>query len=353
MRSLEDLGWAAPFAAAFESLGRPSLEPARVAEEQRGLYHVLTPAGPLPAAVSGRLRHETLRREERPAVGDWVAVHRHPDGGRATIHHVLPRRSALQRKSPDRSAAAQVVAANVDTVFLVTSLNRDFNPRRLERFLTVVWESGARPVVLLNKADLCAEPEPLLAEAGRVSPGVPVHALSARTGAGVEALAPYLGRGATAALVGSSGVGKSTLLNRLAGEERQAVRSARADDDRGLHTTTSRQLIPLPGGALLVDTPGVREIALWGAEGALDAAFEDIDALGRQCRFQDCSHGPEPGCAVLRALRAGRLDGDRYESYVKLRRELDYLARKQDHRAALEQKRQWKRITKAHRRRRD
>jgi ribosome biogenesis GTPase len=351
LSTLEDLGWSATFAAAFEEIARRELEPARVAEEQRERFHVLTASGPLPAAVSGRLRHETARKEDRPAVGDWIAAERHPDGRGATIHHVLPRRSALRRKAAGRAGEAQVVAANVDTVFLVTSLNRDFNPRRIERFLALVREGGARPVLVLNKADLCGEPGPLVGEAGRVAPGVPVHALSAATGAGVEALAPYLARGSTAALVGSSGVGKSTLVNRLAGRDLQVVREARVDDDRGLHTTTARQLLVLECGALLVDTPGVREVALLGDESAVAAAFEDIEALARECRFQDCSHGPEPGCAVLRALRSGRLAQDRYESWTKLRRELEHVARKDDHRARLEQKRKWKRITKAHRRR--
>ena len=346
---LSKLGWTPAWQSAFDPIDRADLEPARVVEEQRGLFTVVTAAGPVAAGISGRLRHETQDRRERPAVGDFVAVFRTPD--RATIHRVLPRRTAVVRKvAADGVATGQVVAANVDTVFVVTSLNRDFNPRRLERYLAVVWDSGADPVVLLTKSDLAAEPSAYAAEAEAVAPGVPVHVLSALHGQGVDGVRAYLDPGKTVALIGSSGVGKSTLLNALAGSVLQRVQEVRADDERGRHTTTARQLVRLPCGALVVDTPGLREVALWDAAGLGDA-FADVEELARACRFRDCIHEREPGCAVRRAVREGRLHQERLASYKKLQRELAHLERKVDERAMLEEKRKWKRLTVQYRKR--
>jgi ribosome biogenesis GTPase len=350
LHSLEQLGWTPVWKSAFALIENQDLEPARVLEEQKDLLRVGTARGALWAVTAGRLLHGAAGPEELPAVGDWVAVEaRAPTEGRSRIHALLPRRSALVRKTAFRRTQAQVVAANVDTVFCVTSLNRDFNPRRLERYLALVWESGARPVLLLNKADLCADAEARRAEAETAAMGVPVHTVSAREGLGLDALERHLGGGETTAVIGSSGVGKSTLINRLAGAELLAVKEIRADDDRGRHTTTHRQLVRLPGGALLIDTPGMRELALWESEEGLEQAFGEIEEAAARCRFRDCRHDGEPGCAIRAALADGTLDAERYASYVKLKRELAHLARRQSERATLDAKRRWKRMTVANR----
>jgi ribosome biogenesis GTPase len=351
LHSLKQLGWTPEWESAFDKIeNNEDLEPARVLEEQKDLLRVGTARGTLRAVTAGRLRHAAAGPEELPAVGDWVAVDaRAPAEGRSRVHALLPRRTALLRKTAFRRTQAQVVAANLDTVFCVTSLNRDFNPRRLERYLALVWESGARPVLLLNKADLCADAEARRAEAETLAMGVPVHTVSARDGLGLDALGPHLVAGETTAVIGSSGVGKSTLINRLAGAELLLVKEIRTDDDRGRHTTTHRQLVRLPAGALLIDTPGMRELALWESEEGLEQAFSEIEEVASRCRFRDCGHDGEPGCAIRAALDDGTLDAERWASYVKLKRELAHLARRQSERATLDTKRRWKRMTIANR----
>lgn len=352
MNPLIDLGWTPEWESAFATIENTDLEPARVLEERKDVSRVGAARGELWAVTAGRLLHAAAGAEELPAVGDWVAVEARPRAeGKSRIQAVLPRRTALVRKSAFRRTDAQVVAANLDTVFCVTSLNREFNPRRLERYLTLVWESGARPVLLLNKADLCADVAARRAEAEALAMGAPVHTVSARDGSGLDALEPHLGAAATTAVIGSSGVGKSTLINRLAGAELLIVKEIRADDDRGRHTTTHRQLVRLPGGALLIDTPGMRELGLWDGDDGLAHAFSDIEETAARCRFRDCRHDGEPGCAVRAALDDGTLDADRYAGYVKLKRELAHLARRQDERATLDTKRRWKRMTIANRNR--
>ncbi len=320
--NLIDLGWDDGFAASFEP-HKDDCEPARVAAQHRGGYDVLTEGGQRRASLTGRLRHEAASAAELPAVGDWVALREE------TIHAVLPRRSAFSRKAAWAPTEEQVLAANLDAIFVVSGLDADLNLRRLERYLTLAWENGATPVLVLTKADLCEDVDAALFEVEQVAVGVAAHAVSNVNGAGIGELAPYLAPARTVALLGSSGVGKSTLANRLAGEELQATHEIR-EDGRGRHTTTSRQLIHLPGGALLVDTPGLREVQLWDADEGINEAFADVDELAAGCRFNDCAHLHEPGCAVQAAIDGGRLPRERLQSYRLLQRELERLALKQD-----------------------
>jgi ribosome biogenesis GTPase len=342
---LEDLGWSESFGNSFEGLRDVHGEPARVVAAQRERYRLLTPHGAFDAQLSGRMRHEA-REGELPVVGDWVIAEL-DDGGRARINACLPRRSMLVRKRAGRASAPQVIAVNLDVVFVVSSLNGDLNERRIERTLAMIWESGAQPVVLLTKLDLCEDAAGSIERVEAVALGVPVHALSTWTGEGLETLDRYLRAGRTLALIGSSGVGKSTLANRMLGEERLATSEVRASDDRGRHTTTARELFVLPSGALLIDTPGMRELGLWDAGGGLDAAFEDIEALAGGCRFNDCTHQSEPGCAIRGAIADGLLEEARFRSYQKLQRELAHEARRHDPAAMAAHKDHYKRIFRA------
>ena len=349
--ALAALGWDARWAGRMDpSVGR-GWEPARVVCEHREAYVAAGASGDLRAELSGRFRHEHPARAEWPAVGDWVMVSPRAGEDAATVRAVLPRRSRFSRTAAGDRTEEQVVAANVDVVFLVSGLDGDFNVRRLERYLTVAWDSGARPVVVLNKADLCADADARAAEAEAAAPGAPVVVLSAATGTGVEALRAQVPPGATGALLGSSGVGKSSLVNALLGRERQAVRAVRADDSRGRHTTTHRELIPLPGGGLIMDTPGMRELQIWSADDdGLETAFADVEALAARCRFADCTHENEPGCAVRAALEDGSLDRGRFRSYTKLRREIQYQELRQDQSARQIEKTRWRGIAKEIRR---
>jgi ribosome biogenesis GTPase / thiamine phosphate phosphatase len=328
--TLAELGWSAFFADAFEPYNTDGRIPARVAVRHHGPCELLTEQGPLGGITTGK-----LEATELPAVGDWVVARPLAGERKALIEAVLPRRSAFTRKEAWQRTVEQVVAANVDTVFLVSAFRHDLNARRTERYLTAARESGAEPVLVLNKADLSADPMAEAAAIEEVAFGVPVHLVSAASGDGLDALESYLAVGRTLALLGSSGVGKSTIVNRLAGRRVMKTRELR-QDGRGRHTTSHRELVPLPGGALLLDTPGMRELQLWAGEEALDATFDDVVSRFGDCRFSDCSHEREPGCAVQAALADGSLGRERYESWRKLQRELRRLEIRQDARLGAE-----------------
>jgi ribosome biogenesis GTPase / thiamine phosphate phosphatase len=336
---LNSYGWSETLQQQFQPYAARGLEPARVIVQQRGLYVLATGDGEVTAQLSGRFAHAAAAGTY-PVAGDWVAAAVRPAEASATIHDVLERRGAFMRKAVG-SGGAQIVAANVDVALLAVSLNADLNPRRIERYLATAWESGASPVVVLTKADLCHERAAPTAKAETVAVGVPVHVVSAVTGEGLDGLARSFDLGQTAALLGSSGVGKSSLVNALAGSALMATQSIREADARGRHTTTHRQLVLLPNGRLLLDTPGMRELGLWDAEAGVAATFTDIEQVAAACRFRHCAHEAEPGCAVQVALAEGRLEETRWRSYAKLQREAARTARMADPWARAEQRKLW------------
>ena len=335
--TLETLGWDDGFETELRARG-DALRPARVAVAHNAFFRLETAAGDVLAELAGRLRHSAAP-DARPVVGDWVAVRPGGNGDGAIIEAVLPRRCCFSRKAAGEPTRRQLVAANIDTVLVVSGLDEDFNLRRIERYLAAIRNCGAAPVIVLNKADLCPDPETRRAAAAALAPEAPLHVIGALRPGGAEPLRGHLPPGRTGALLGSSGVGKSTIINGLLGRERQRTAAVRRRDGRGRHTTTQRELILLPDGGLVIDTPGMRELQLWDDADAPDDAFDDIQALAADCRFRDCGHDREPRCAVRGAVEAGRLSAARLDSFRRLRRERQAVQQRREERARLEENR--------------
>jgi ribosome biogenesis GTPase len=332
--TLTDLGWNDAFAAAYEPWrSKAHVHPGRVAIEFNQIFRIYVEDGELDAITAGRLKHRARGRAELPAVGDWVALRKRPEEDRGVIMGVLPRRSAFTRRAAGEATGEQVVAANVDVVFVVMGLDRDYNVRRLERYLVMARESGASPVILLTKPDLCSDLPAHLRAVTSLAGDIVVHVVNPKRGEGLEQLHGDLGAGTTAALLGSSGVGKSTIINRLVGADVRRTRDVRESDSRGRHTTSHRELVVLPGGGLIIDTPGMRELQLWDAGESVRETFDEIEALAPGCHFGDCRHRDEPRCAVKAAVAEGKIAADRLDSYLKVHDELAELARQQEERA--------------------
>jgi ribosome biogenesis GTPase len=346
--TLESLGWNVDLERAFRARAdKADVQPGRVVIEFNYICRVWCQDGEIEAVRSGRLTHRATSRSELPAVGDWVVVRKQPDENRGAIVAVLPRRSWFSRRMAGQVTDEQVIAANIDVVFIVMALDADFSLRRMERYLLLARESGASPVVLLTKPDICADPPARVVETTALTGNVPVHIVSPKLGHGLDRVAAYLPAGKTGALLGSSGVGKSTIVNGLVGRDVQKTRDIRASDSKGRHTTTRRELVLLPAGGFLIDTPGMRELQLWDVGEAVSETFDDIEELAGNCRFADCRHRDEPQCAVKAAVDESRLAAARLDSYLKLQDELAYLARQQDERAQREEKRRGRIMGKA------
>lgn len=332
--NLETIGWDSIFAYYFDELKHPNLIPARVSSEERGAYNLLTTIGTLRGKVSGTYRYSAENRIDFPVVGDWVAVEAYSADSIAIIHELLPRKTILSRKVAGAVTEKQALAANIDYAFIVSGLDNDFNLRRIERYLTLIMDGGVQPVIILNKADLIESVDKLneiKKDIENVALGVPIHFISLLNdnNNSLKNLETYFIGNKTVVLLGSSGVGKSTLTNRLLGEDYQKTVEVRISDSKGRHTTTRRQLFVLPCGGMLVDTPGIRELQLWIDEKGFDQSFSDVETLAANCRFRDCTHTQEPGCAVQEAITKNELDANRLRNYQKMQKEMQYLASKQ------------------------
>jgi ribosome biogenesis GTPase len=347
MYDLKTLGWNSFFEKEFESHKDQGYEVGRVALEYQGIYRVFTDGGEMLAEVTGKLRFQARERADFPAVGDWVVITPNANENRASIHAILPRLSKFSRKAAGEATEEQIVATNVDTIFLVQGLDKNYNLRRIERYLALARESGSRPVIILSKADLSEKAGELSREVEKVAAGVPVHVISSKLSQGLDPLYQYLGVGLTVGFIGSSGVGKSTLINRLLGKEQQKTQEVREEDSKGRHTTVHRELIVLPQGGLLIDTPGMRELQLWDAGESLADTFSDIETFARDCYFSDCRHENEPDCAVKAAVAEGMLDAKRLESYKNLQKERAQQRSRQDAKPQLSRKEKTKMINKS------
>ncbi|NQU05166.1 MAG: ribosome small subunit-dependent GTPase A [Calditrichaeota bacterium] len=343
--NLSKLGWNEYFEDEFARTDAGNdLIPARVAREDRNKYDVITVEGSFSAIVSGAFTYNALSHADFPTVGDWVVVNTLPDEGKAIIHRVLPRQSVFSRKSAGIKTERQIIAANINTVFHTLGLNRDFNLRKIERYITQIRLSGAQPVILLNKADLCDDPLSHLTAVNDIAPDVPAYYLSAAVDENMDCVRRHIRDGETATFTGSSGVGKSTIINRLIGSERLLTREINEEFGKGLHTTTWRELIVLPEGGIVIDTPGMRELQLWSDPDDQPGGFDDVENLFSQCRFRNCRHEYDPGCAVLQALKNGELDGGRYKNYLKMKREAMFLDKRRREKAILEKSAKMKQI---------
>ncbi|OGS45925.1 MAG: ribosome small subunit-dependent GTPase A [Elusimicrobia bacterium RIFOXYD2_FULL_34_15] len=327
---LKDLGWNEFFEKHFNEIKTKEIFPARVVKAQREIYWIYSNLGEFKAEISGKFRLNAKSSGNFPVVGDWAIARLSPEGNFAIIEGILPRFSKFSRKEAGNITEEQILVANIDIVFLVNGLDGDYNLRRIERYLALAWDSSAKLVILLNKTDVCSDIQKKIAEVESISAGFPVHTLSARNFSGIEILNKYIKKGITIAFIGSSGVGKSTIINCLLGEERLKVGAVRESDSHGRHITTHRELIILPGGGIVIDNPGLRELQMWKNEDTLENTFSDLESLADNCRFRDCKHIDEPGCAVRSAIEKGDLDPKRFQSYIKLKKELRYLATRKE-----------------------
>ena len=348
--NLNNYGWNETLQEEFDRISESGLTPARVSIRNKNNYLLHTTEGEVTGELSGKMLYEIedgIIEDGFPCVGDWVAVRLFPDEDKAIIQKLLTRKSKFSRKEAGVKTVEQVIAANIDTVFLIMSLNKDFNLRRLERYMVLASESNVNAVVVLSKADLCEDIEQMKNDVRTVSKEIPVHVVSSLTGEGLDELKQYFEGDKTISVMGSSGVGKSTLINALLGEEKMKVNNITEYKDKGTHTTTHRELVLLPKGGMIIDTPGMREIQLWEGERGVEQAFDEIEELIHKCKFSDCTHTNEPGCAIQEALESGEIDEDRYKSYLKLKREAMYFERRNDKRAMITEKKKWKAITKS------
>ena len=344
--NLFKFGYNSFFESHFREYSGDGYVPGRVAVQNKSNYVVYSEHGELTAEISGKFMFDADAKEDYPAVGDWVVMRPLLDEQKGIIDAVLPRRTAFSRKEAGGKTEKQVLASNIDIVFIMTSLNHDFNLRRVERYLVLANESEINPVIVLSKSDLCEDVQDKVNEVKGVAKSVSVHAISSVMHEGIDLLKPYFTEGSTIAVLGSSGVGKSTFINVLLGSDELKTTEVSAYKDKGHHATTRRELILIPGGGLIIDTPGMRELQLWEGEGGLENLFDDIEELASQCKFSDCMHKSEPGCAIRRAIKKGDLDEDRYKSYLKMAREIKYFEFRKDHLTSIQEKKKWKKINK-------